>query len=105
MITSGALKEFVSEVAGIGVILEDDESHSARVKKERGYHLRRYEMASDAAGDYAIREKPGPARASVQGFLVDVAQDLTAFDPSTISRKRWLNIMGSRVPLPSIKSK
>lgn len=93
-----------SRARKVGIILEPHEDLEQRVKKERRYFIRRYEIASDAAGDWAINNVNGPAKDSVMRFLKLTSKDLQNFDPSTIKRKRWLQVFGIKVPLPSVKS-
>ncbi len=98
--TRKTIREIFSEVTGIAVVTEDDQSFAKRVKEERSYHIRRYEIASDAAGDHVIRARRGPARSSVLRFLNDTAQSLDDFDPESMGRNRWLEISGFKIPLP-----
>jgi len=52
-------------------------------------------MTSEAAGEYRSLE--------TLRFEKDTLADLKNFDPSVVSRKRWLSISGYKIPLPAFK--
>lgn len=77
----------------IRIIRESDDDLSKR-RVERANDLkRRFDFVWEAASEY-----PGSATFP---FLEIVRYDLDNFDPTSIRRRRWLQIAKYRIPLPS----
>lgn len=93
MFIAGSSRERVSSIIGVSVVTEDAQSHFSRIQEERSYHLRRYELASEAAEEYSSSE--------TRRFAADTQQSLETFDPSSVLRKRWLSLGRVRIPLRS----
>lgn len=94
-------KENISWATGISVVTESDGDYQQRVDDARGYYQRRFEMATEAAGDSAIRATDGPARESTWGLLSMTRMERDDFNQKSIRRKRWLDISSYRIPIPS----
>lgn len=93
MIIASTAKEFLCSAMGISYVREDDVSLANRVNQARGYFERRFQMAKEAAFEYRSLE--------TFRFYEDTYTDLKNFDPGTIRRRKWLEISGSKFPLPS----
>lgn len=90
MIVSESTKE-ISWWTGISIDTENDTS----LRDRREYFKRRYEMAYEAAWEYRSVET---ARFVKKAFI-----EFRDFDPASIKQKRWVEISGYKIPLPSVK--
>ncbi len=94
-------KENISWATGISVVVEDESSRQQRVNKAQGYYHKKEELASLAVTDLVNREMDGPAVDSVRWFAIQTRWERTYLMPKSLPRKRWLEISGYRIPLPS----
>jgi len=94
-------KENISWATGISVVIESENDYQQRVDDVRGYYQRRFDMATEAVGDPAIKRMEGPARESAWGLLSMTRMDFEDFNQKSVKRKRWLDISGYKIPIPS----
>jgi hypothetical protein len=79
----------------IRVIAEDDSSFLNRKQNARGYFERRLSLSKDVISEFT--------RAETLRMYEDSVRNLEAFDKTPFGRRRWLQVLGFRIPLAQTK--
>lgn len=79
----------------VKVVVEDDTSYIQRHQNDRSYFERRMSLSRDVVSEYS--------RSETLRMYEDSVRNLAAFDENPFGRKRWLQVLGFRIPLAQSK--